>query len=75
MQSFLKTSHGINSIQIHEPDGFEDSLEFGIPTVNGETERVKLSKTVPLSEIHGQMSCCLRPPAGSTGSKPCKPAA
>jgi thymidylate kinase len=32
MQSFLKTSHGINSIQIHEPDGFEDSLEFGIPT-------------------------------------------
>lgn len=44
LQAYLKTAHDINSIQIHEPDGFEGSEELGIPAVTGATELRKLIK-------------------------------
>lgn len=44
MQSYLRESHGINSIQVHEPDGFEGSEELDIPAVTGATELRKIIK-------------------------------
>lgn len=49
LQARLKAEAGIDSIQIHEPDGYEGSRELGLPRVSKAIELRKIIKNATIS--------------------------